>query len=58
MGGTSSKESPQKNGRYSDPIPVKGEDYSKPLQDKKLPKELQKIIDNEENLWDSLYEGQ
>ena len=62
MGGNTSKEAakpnPKKNSRFSDPIPVEGEDYSKPLPYQKLPKELQQIIDNEESLWDEVYEGQ
>ena len=58
MGGNNSKEAPQKNDRFSEPVPVKGEDYSKPLPYEKLPADLQKIVDNEESLWDSVYEGQ
>ena len=62
MGNNSSKEAPKsaeaKNTRFSQPVPVPGEDYSKPLPYEKLPKKLQEIVDNEESLWDSVYEGQ
>jgi fission process protein 1 len=32
-------------------------DFSEPLPRKKLPEALQKTLDNEENLWEVLYEG-
>ena len=61
MGGSSSKEAQEpdqpKNTRFSQPVPVKEEDYSKPLPYEKLPKRLQDIVDNDESLWDSVYEG-
>lgn len=62
MGNNSSKEVVEpkkpKSTRFSEPIPVKGEDYSKPLPYEKLPKKLQEIVDDEESLWDSVYDGQ
>ena len=60
MGGSSSKETPKTDvgSRYTKPLPVKDEDYSKPLPREKLPEELQRIVDNEESLWDKVYEGQ
>ena len=59
MGGNNSKAAdPDAGNRYSTPVPVKDEDYSKPLPREKLPQELQKIVDNEESLWDKVYEGQ
>lgn len=58
MGGNTSKEQiKQENSRFSQPIPVKDEDYTKPLPREKLPENLQKIVDNEESLWDTLYDG-
>ena len=61
MGGNSSKEALKpkeaKNTRFSQPVPVEEDDYSKPLPYEKLPKKLQEIVDNEESLWDSVYEG-
>lgn len=63
MGAGSSKEArppqdnPRVNNQFSDPIPVPGEDYSKPLKDTKLPKELQALVDKDDGLWDSIYEG-
>ena len=62
MGNNSSKETHKpkepKNTPFSEPVPVEGEDYSKSLPYEKLPKALQEIVDNEENLWDRVYEGQ
>jgi hypothetical protein len=31
---------------------------SEPLPREKLPKDLQKIVDKEDDLWDTIYEGQ
>jgi len=58
MGGNNSKPAADYGTQYSQPKPVEGENYSKPLPYKKLPKELQDLADNEETLWDSVYEGQ
>ena len=52
-----SKPKEAKNTRFSQPVPVEEDDYSKPLPYEKLPKKLQEIVDNEESLWDSVYEG-
>ncbi|CAF9910270.1 MAG: hypothetical protein GOMPHAMPRED_007027 [Gomphillus americanus] len=64
MGAESSKEAarspvddPRKNNIYSKPIPVQGEDYSKPLKDTKLSSELQSLVDREDSTWDTIYEG-
>ena len=61
MGAGSSKEAKETKGdvgaRYSKPIPVKAEDYSKELPREKLPKDLQNIVDKEESLWDDISEG-
>jgi len=74
MGGNSSKESPSstKNAAPSPPqsaasgtapstsTPFTGkEDYDTPLKRKALPKELQSMInDEEEQVWEQVYEGQ
>ncbi|OCK93322.1 uncharacterized protein K441DRAFT_661615 [Cenococcum geophilum 1.58] len=49
------------NGNVTDNIPHEREgqhpDFSEPPARKKLPKELQDTLDNEEKLWAALYEG-
>jgi len=59
MGGTNSKESPAPSPKekYIQPEPVKSADYSKELPREKLPPSLQKIVDNEESLWDNVKDG-
>jgi hypothetical protein len=62
MGGNISKAKEEREDvkeRFRPPKPVVEDDYSKPLPPKeKLPPALQKIVDNEETLWDSVVEGQ
>ena len=60
MGGSTSKEeSPNAAERYTAPKAVVEDDYSKPLPAReKLPDALQKLVDNEESLWDTVREGQ
>ncbi|KAL1303894.1 hypothetical protein AAFC00_000348 [Neodothiora populina] len=51
---------PPEDGQNTIPR-VRGEerpDFSKPLPRKPLPKELQDTLDNEEKLWETLYDGQ
>jgi len=65
MGGTSSKEAPAKietpakentvTAAASRPVKPPGRDESIPRE--KLPAELQKIIDDEETLFEQLYDG-
>ena len=58
MGGSSSKEA-DRGSKYTPPKPVEKEDYSRPLPYEKLPADLQKLVDkDDESLWDSVYEGQ
>ena len=49
------------NGNVTNDIPHEREgqhpDFSEPPARKKLPKELQDTLDNEEKLWAALYEG-
>ena len=53
---TPSKEE-ETGSRYSAPVLVKEDDYSKQLPREKLPNDLQKIVDKEDTLWDDIYEG-
>ena len=59
MGANNSKPSKPEDSkaRYSRPVPVKDEDYSKVLPREKLPKNLQNIVDKEDSLWDEVSEG-
>ena len=60
MGAGNSKEAKKEQdvgGRYSQPVPVKSEDYTKELPREKLPKNLQNIVDEEDSLWDDISEG-
>ena len=62
MGGNVSKikeEREEARERYRPPKKVEEDEYTKPLPPmEKLPPALQKILDNEESLWDSVREGQ
>ena len=59
MGAGPSKEAKDQDAgtRYSKLVAVATEDYSKPLPREKLNKDLQKIVDKDDSLWDDVYEG-
>ena len=59
MGGTSSKEAPAKENTVSPAAskPVQPPGSDGPIPREKLPTALQKIVDDEETLFEQLYDG-